>query len=239
MGRRHTVLRLFRVIVCGFLSGLALFKRFQSLNYFIVLPLSPGEVVIAVVVEVAHRPPEPLLEARSDYLRVISLFEEVLIWREGSDRKACRVTVGLIYFGQKCPIVPLFQIEILVSVLWVRQIFRQLLDLSIQALKSIVRWLDLFLLDELTSLGWFCQNTAALGQRWLFVIGLACHQENFIVHASLDNQQACRDERFFEKLGLEHLNQVIYAKLVSLLCDPHLALFSGKIVLLGLNVLLT
>ena len=114
-----------------------------------------------------------------------------------------------------------------------------MLDLSIQALKSIVWGLDLFLLDELTSLGWFCQDTAALGQRWLLVIGLACPQENFIVHASLDNQQACRDKRLFEKLSLEHLNQVIHAKLVSLLCDPHLALFPSKVVLLGLNVLLT
>ena len=99
---------------------MALFERFQSLYDFVVFPLSPGEVVIAVVVEVAHRPPEPLLEARSDYLRVISLFEEVLIGREGSNRKASSVPVRLIDFGQKCPIVPLFQIKILVSVLWVR-----------------------------------------------------------------------------------------------------------------------
>ena len=90
VGRRHTVLGLLCVL---FIGSLTLFERLQSLDDTVVLPLGPGEVVVAVVVKVAHRPPKPLLETRADGLGVISLPEEILVGGKRSYRKTGCVSV--------------------------------------------------------------------------------------------------------------------------------------------------
>jgi hypothetical protein len=43
-----------------------------------------------------------------------------------------------------------------------------------------------------------------------------CFHKNAIVHPSLNNEQTRRDKRLFEKLRLEHLDQVIDPKLLHL-----------------------
>lgn len=97
------------------------------------------------------------------------------------------------------------QIKILVFVLWVRKVFCELVDLICQAFQTILRWLN-FLLFEIILLQ---VRPLRVIDKVRFLVRRfrdRVRSNRELVHLPLDYQQARRDKRLFEQLGLIHFD---------------------------------
>ena len=88
------------------------------------LPLRPHEVVLLPGVVVAHLPPKSLFERRPHENGVIATANIILVGREGGNRECATVVIRLVDLDQKCTVVPLLQLQVLLLVLGVDQILR-------------------------------------------------------------------------------------------------------------------
>lgn len=87
-----------RLLIFALLFLKYFFVCFQACEDRIWLPLCPREVILVPCFEVTHRPPEPLLEAGSDQLRVIAFADIVLIRGKRDNWEDSAHIVWSIYF---------------------------------------------------------------------------------------------------------------------------------------------
>ena len=116
----------------------------------------------------------------------------------------------------------LFQIKEFFFIFWVREIFRQLLDLSRDLFKIIRRRLFLRFSQEIASLSFFLliqwlnlSPISRLRPHFLFLP----FKKDFIIHPSLNNKERCCNKRFLKQLSLEHFDQMLNPKFLSLLSN--------------------
>lgn len=124
------------VVLFPFLADEVL-KVFDGAEDFVAFPLGPHEVVVAPVVEVAHRPPKALLERGPHQNRVVAPPDVVLVGRERGDGELGVEAVTFIDFDKKLAVVLLLQLQVLLLVFGVREVFNQLLDLGVQAFQRV------------------------------------------------------------------------------------------------------
>jgi len=194
----------------------------KAVDYTVVLPLGPREVVLLpLAVLRTQRPPESGLQRCSNNLGVVALLDEVLVRRKSCCREFSCHAIRSVNLLQEHAVVPFLQVQKLLFVLRIRQVFRQLLNLRSDLLQTGRRLWFFRLRQKLSALG-----LAGAGQRLDLVPVLgSAHllrvlplDKHFVVHSPLDDQQRRRYERFLKQLGLEHFDQMLNPELLRLLC---------------------
>ena len=215
-------------LICGCLCLvlvlllMELLPGLKAVDYAVVLPLGPREVVLLpLAVLRTQRPPESGLQRCSNNLRVVALLDEVLVRRKSCSREFSCHAIRSVNLLQEHAVVPFLQVQKLLFVLRIRQVFRQLLNLCSDLLQTGRRLWFFRLRQKLSALG-----LAGAGQRLDLVPVLgSAHllrvlplDKHFVVHSPLDDQQRRRYERFLKQLGLEHFDQMLNPELLRLLC---------------------
>lgn len=132
---------------------MSLLVIFYLRNNLVGFPLGPDKVVLVPLFEVAHGPPEALLQTVPHQDRVVAFSYIILIGGEAGFGEGNNGVVRLVNLVQELLVVLLFQFKILVLIFRVGEVLSKLLNLSADPIKgghgSVLPWLLAVLFQRL------------------------------------------------------------------------------------------